>query len=145
MSLTGTFKPAASAPPVLKAPSKARNKRETPFSIRLTEAERARLASEAAGAPLGSYIKAKALGGPPLRSRRCRLTIQDRASLSQVLALLGRSHVASNLNQLARLAHIGALPLDSETVAGINEAILFVRELRGLLLTALGLKPDGQP
>ena len=93
--------------------------------------------------PLGSYIKAKALGGPLLRSRRCGLAIHDRASLSRVLALFGRSHIASNLNQLARLAHVGALPLDLKTIADLNESILFIRELRGLLLAALGLKPEG--
>ena len=97
---------------------------------------------EAAGTPLGSYIKAKALGGPPLRSRRCGLAIQDRTNLSRALALLGRSHLPGNLNQLAKLAHMGSLPLDPKTIADLNESVLFVRELRGLLLAALGLKPE---
>jgi hypothetical protein len=37
-------------------------RRRAPFSLRLSEAERVRLADEARGAPLGAYIKAKVLG-----------------------------------------------------------------------------------
>ena len=46
------------------------SKRPAPFSIRLTQNERERLVREAAGAPLGTYIKAKALGDKPIRMRR---------------------------------------------------------------------------
>jgi hypothetical protein len=138
MSLTSSFDPAATGP--LIAPA-IREKRPAPFSIRLSEPERTRLAMEAAGAPLGAYIKAKALG-EPLRSRRSSLPVQDRRALAQALALLGRSRLANNLNQLAHSANIGALPLDAETVADLHACIKEVRELRRVLLQALGLKPE---
>jgi len=79
-------------------------RRPAPFSLRLTPEERARLEAEAGGVPLGTYIKAKALGGPALR--RAGL-IEDRQALSQALALLGKTHYANNLNQLAHLANMG--------------------------------------
>lgn len=114
-----------------------------PFSIRLSAEERTRLVSEAAGAPLGTYIKAKALGAPlPSRVRRTGVSIEDRQALARVLALLGGSRLASNLNQLARLANSGALPLDPETGAELLDAVSIIREIRLLLLIALGMKDD---
>ena len=66
MSLSGTFNQTTeiAAPPLTQA--RKPRKRPSPFSIRLTEDERTRLVVEAAGAPLGAYIKAKVLGAPPL-------------------------------------------------------------------------------
>jgi hypothetical protein len=122
-----------------------RRVRPAPFSLRLTEAERARLTAEAKGAPLGAYIKAKALGEPPLRLRRSGLPVEDRQALGQALALLGRSHTANNLNQLAHAANIGALAMTPETEAELREALADVRAMRGLLMTALGLKPEAGP
>ena len=61
MSLIGSF--SVSAAFVEPAPAaKAKRKRPAPFAIRLSADERTRLEREAAGAPLGTYIKAKALG-----------------------------------------------------------------------------------
>lgn len=140
MSVMESFSAAAAAP------GNPRSKRQAPFSIRLTPSERARLAMEAAGAPLGSYIKAKLLGeGVPVRLRRSGLPVEDRKALGQVLAALGSSRIASNLNQLAHLAHVGALPISPEIEAELAEAVQYLRELRRLLLAALGLKPEGAP
>jgi len=117
-------------------------KRPAPFSIRLSAEERARLAVEAAGAPLGAYIKAKALGSAPLRMRRSGLSIQDRTALAQALALLGRSRLSNNLNQLAYLGNIGSLPMTPETETELQAALHDVRDIRRLLITALGLKAE---
>jgi len=137
MSFVDTFSAAAAAQ------GKPRSKRQAPFSLRLTPSERARLAVEAAGAPLGSYIKAKVLGDAvPVRLRRSGLPVEDRKALGQVLAALGSSRIASNLNQLAHLAHIGALPVSPEIEGELREAVQYLRELRRLLLTALGLKGE---
>lgn len=116
-----------------------RTKRLPPFSLRLSASERVRLIGEAAGIPLGTYIRAKLLGEtPPSRVRRSGLAIKDRKALAQLLAALGRSRLASNLNQLAHLAHIGALPLNPEVEAELVLALRDIRELRRLLLVALG-------
>jgi hypothetical protein len=129
--------------PVPPAP---RSKRVAPFSLRLNETERDRLTQEARGAPLGSYIKAKVLGdAPPLRLRRSGLAVEDRQALAKALALLGKSRLASNLNQLAHLAHVGALPATPEIEAELSEALADIREIRRLVMLALGLKPGGSP
>ncbi len=120
-------------------------KRPSPFCIRLTEAQRARLQLEAAGAPLGAYIKAKALNEPPLRMRRSGHSVEDREALARALALLGKSRIASNLNQLAYAANIGSLPMTPETEEFLLESLRDVRAIRLLLMKALGMKPGGSP
>lgn len=146
MSLTGTFTPTATVSNGETARAKPKTKRLAPFSIRLSEAERARLIAEAKGAPLGTYIKAKLVGAPMLvHTRRTGLAVEDRQALAQALALLGRSRLASNLNQLAHLANVGALPVDQQTEAELAEAVCAIRDIRNLLVFALGLKPEGRP
>ena len=70
----------------------------------------------------------------------CRLKI---AALAKALALLGQSHLSSNLNQLAYLANTGSLPLTPETEAQLQEAYAVICEIRALLLQALGQNAGG--
>lgn len=141
MSLDGTFNHTTQGNSE-RPSAKERRTRPAPFSLRLNENERARLAEEAKGAPLGAYIKAKALGGPPLRVRRSGLPVEDRQALAQALALLGRSRISSNLNQLAYAVNIGSLPVTPETEAELAAALRDVREVRRLLVAALGLEGE---
>ena len=144
MSVSSTFN-IASADARVSA-GRRRKRRPSPFSLRLTEAERARLAVEAAGAPLGTYIKAKVLGeARPSRMSRTGLPVRDKRALGQALALRGRSRLASNLNQLAFAANIGALDLNHATASRLAEALDDVRAIRLMLLTALGLKAETAP
>jgi len=125
---------------------KPRNKRPAPFSIRLSQEERARLAVEAAGAPLGAYIKTKLCGTMPLESNRRKvLTIKDREALAKALALLGRTHFSNNLNQIAHAVNMGILPVTPETEAELRAALSAVLEIRSLLMTALGHKVGKTP
>lgn len=143
MSLGEAFNPVVDGQVYRKAARKPKKKRPAPFSLRLSAEERARLAMEAAGAPLGAYIKAKVLGdAPPIRTRRTGLAVEDRMALAQVLALLGRSRLSNNLNQLAHTVNIGALPMTPETEAELFAALGDVRDLRRLLLAALGFKSE---
>ena len=88
---------------------------------------------------LGSYIKAKALGGGPLTRATA---VEDRRALSQALALLGQSRVASNLNQIAHAANLGSLVFNPEEQAALQEALSHVAEIRQLLLKATGLRKE---
>lgn len=143
MSLTGTFNPATLPTVEAGKPQKDKKKKAPPFSLWLSPADRARLAMEAAGAPLGVYIKEKLFAGEPVRRRQAGNAIQDRQALAQVLAMLGRSRIASNLNQLAHAVNVGVLPVTPETEDELLGALRDVRAMRRLLLTALGLKPEG--
>lgn len=123
-----------------------RHSRPAPFCLRLSREDRARLEAEAKGTPLGTYIKAKVLGdAAPPRIRRSGMAVADQAALAKALALLGQSRMASNLNQLARLANSGALPLTPETEEELRSSLRAIRELRDLLVTALGLLPERAP
>lgn len=123
----------------------APRKRPAPFSIRLSEADRARLSLEAAGAPLGAYIKSKLLDGMPEgRKRRKVLTIEDREALARALALLGRSDLLRSLQDMARAAEIGALALTPETESELRAAIAAVQEIRFAILDALGHRAGGR-
>lgn len=139
MSLTASFIS------VTTVESEKRSKRPAPFSLRLTAEERAKLMEEAAGIPLGSYIKAKIIAGKPIRTRRTGLAVEDRQALGQALAFLGRSRLANNLNQIAHAVNTGSLPATPETEAELMAALNEVFKIRRLLMQALGLKTEDQP
>ena len=71
--------------------------------------------------------------------------MQDREALAQALALLGRSHLSSNLNQIAHAVNIGVLPVTPETEAELVGAVPDVRLMRRLLFSALGYRSEDQP
>ncbi|MCK0197718.1 hypothetical protein MWN34_12425 [Ancylobacter sp. 6x-1] len=121
-----------------------RQPRPAPLSIRLTFAERAALVERAAGHPLGAYIKAT-LFEQPERLRARRSSVHDDQALGQVLALLGRSHLANNLNQLAKAANMGVLPVTPELEDELQVACAEIHEMRALLLKALGIAVQNSP
>ena len=139
MSIVPRFEAAASK----STQRTSKKKRPSPFSIRLSDVERSQLLAEAKGAPLGAYVKAKALG-TPLRLRRAGYSIEDRQALAKALALLGNGELANSLNELAHAVSIGVLPVTPETEAALLEALDSVRDLRRLLVRALGLKEGDQ-
>lgn len=114
-----------------------------PFSLRLSVEERAKLETAAAGMPLGSYIKAKLFDGD-LSPRRTRgsAPVKDHAALAQILGMLGNMRLASNLNQLARSANIGTLPLTPEVEEELALACAAVIAMRAELLRALGYEAE---
>lgn len=131
---------ASSAAPTVRA----HRKKPAPFSLRLSEDERAQLKAEANGEPLGAYIRSRLLGPKAVKRRGARPRIKDYEKLAMVLAALGRSHLASNLNQLAKAANTGTLPVTLEVVQELLEACEHVREMREALITALGVKPEDE-
>jgi hypothetical protein len=112
--------------------------RPAPFPIRFTEAEKAALKARAGEQPLGAYIRAKALDGLTEARRKRRTPVRDADALGRVLALLGQSRIANNLNQLAKSANMGSLPVTDEVEADLRDACALVGEVRSLLMQALG-------
>lgn len=117
-----------------------------PFSIRLTDAEKSLLLARAGRVPLGTYIRDALLSGDAQAKRRRIVNpVADHAALARVLAALGQSRLANNLNQLAKAVNIGALPITPETEAEIADACRAVSAMRGDLVRALGLVEGGGP
>lgn len=92
---------------------------------------------------LGGYIQSRLFdsGSPPPR-RRSKNPVKDQKALAQALGLLGQSRISSNLNQLARSANMGSLPVTPDTEAALMKALDEVHEIRRLLIEALNLEVD---
>lgn len=121
-------------------------KRDAPFSLRLTFEERARLRQAAGDLPISAYIKSLLFADDaPVYRSRGKTPVKDHKALAEVLACLGASRIASNLNQIARAANSGSFYFDRETKAQISAACGDVQVMRQLLMEALGMKLNGEP
>ncbi len=115
-----------------------------PFSLRLTFDERAKLEKQAAGMPLGAYIRKQVFGKDATpRKTRGKHPVKDHVALGRVLGALGQSRLSSNVNQLARAVNTGSLPVTPDTEQSIIEACEAIEVIRIELLRALGTEPGG--
>ncbi|QFT63779.1 Bacterial mobilization protein (MobC) [Roseivivax sp. THAF30] len=121
-----------------------KRKRAAPFSIRLTDEERDAVQARAGTMPVGAYIKSVVLAddAPKYRKRR-KLADEDQRLLAHILARLGESRTANNLNQIAKHLNQGTLVLDEELEADLKCACAEVAWIRATLIEALGLKGRG--
>ena len=110
-----------------------------PFSIRLTDGERAALQAKAGRVPLGAYVRKVLLGEHVAYRDAIGLAPRtDAALLARMLAMLGESDLSGSLNTLARHADAGALIGDEATVERLHRACDALVAMRLLLLHALG-------
>jgi hypothetical protein len=115
-----------------------------PLSVRFSETEKSRLMALAGNKPLGLFIRERVLDGQA-EARRVRTgPVRDSDALGRLLGLLGQSRLANNLNQLAKAANLGALPVTAELETELQQACAEVFEMRRLLLNALGIQIMGQ-
>ncbi len=113
----------------------------SPFCLRLTDIERERLERDAAGLSLGAYIRSRIFDDQACpRRTRGKFPVKDHQMLSQVLGELGRSRIPNNLNQIAKAIHTGSFELTPEISAIILEASADIREIRKMIMAALGLE-----
>lgn len=114
-----------------------------PVSLRMTFEEKAKLEKAAAGMSLAAYIRWRLFEPdmPPPRTRG-NFPVKDHQALSQVLGLLGQSRLANNLNQLARAANSGSLPVTPDTEGALVAAVNEVKQMREMLIKALDLKVE---
>lgn len=132
--------------PQLQTPfnSSARSKRESkyppPYSIRFTWDERERLEQLAGRQTWSAVIRDRLFGdsATPRRKPPRKPSVNDEA-LAKALGELGQSRLAANLNQLAKAANQGALPVTPELVVELEDACHAVRAMRSDLMFALGL------
>ena len=101
--------------------------------------ERGRLEELAAGMTLSAYVRACVFAeDTKLRKKRPSDKVEEKKAAAEALALLGQSRIASNLNQLAYHANIGALIVGEDEKAQIAEANAHLATIRALLMEALG-------
>ena len=119
-----------------KPPKRA--KAVSPLTIRLTVSERAQLEELAAGMTLSTYVRACLFESEEKRRKRRPLaTVSDKQAIAEVLALLGQSRIANNLNQLAYQANVGELEMREAETQQIAEAYVYIGQMRQLLVRAL--------
>ena len=117
----------------------------SPFSIRFTEDERKLLDERRGGRSLGAYIRGRLFGDEVPKQRvKTRKPSHDHKLLAQLLSQLMRSNLGNNLNQIAKAAHMGALPLDDDLQADLRVACEEIGLMRSCLITALGLSDSAQ-
>lgn len=120
-----------------------------PFSMRFTEDERRALEMAADGRPLAAYIRwlifKEDMPELPKRRTREQLANPDRQELAKLLGTLGKSRISQNINQLAKAANSGSLPVNHEVIEELNDACRAIRFVRETLIKAIGLKPQREP
>lgn len=126
----------------VKPVARDKPKAAAPFSIRFTREERDRLQAEAGQQPLGAYIRSRLLGETADKRRRSRRPRIDQEATARLLAELGKSRLASNMNQLAKAANTGTLDLGPEVAREIRAACAAITDMRAALIAALGVKPE---
>ncbi|WP_321530297.1 plasmid mobilization relaxosome protein MobC [uncultured Desulfuromonas sp.] len=128
------------SPPIIDA-----QRYPQPFSLRLSKREREELKEMAAGEPIGRFIRDAIFknGHRPCYSRKP--TVADQKALAKLLGMLGHSRIANNINQLAKAANSGSLPINKDVIDGLNDAVHNIKWMRDTLITALGLKPLSTP
>lgn len=118
-------------------------RRIAPFSLRLSFEERERLEKLAAGESLSSFIKRHVFIGTAAPTKRGKAPVKDHKALGQLLALLGSSRLPQNMNQLAKAAHMGTLPLPDDVERDLKRACADIAAMRLLMMKALGIRiPD---
>lgn len=123
-------------------PTRTRAKNPPPFSLRLSADEKAELVRQAGKTPLGAYIRSRLLGDTAAPRRTYRQPVADEQALARLLSELGKARLSSNLNQLAKAANTGSLPVGPDTERALVEACEDVRRMRHALIAALGLRSD---
>lgn len=121
-----------------------RGKAIAPLSLRLTPAERKELELAAKGQSLSAYMRAKLFSdsdnGIVFRETD-RLSERARQQLlARILAELGRSDLSRSMAEFAESARLGVLPLTPDVLAEIHSACAHIRDLRRILIGALGLR-----
>ncbi|MCG3267170.1 hypothetical protein Yoon_05485 [Yoonia sp. I 8.24] len=92
--------------------------------------------------PLASYIKSVVLASEaPTYRKRQKPPVAEQQLLAQVLAKLGQTRTANNLNQIAKGLNQGTLIIDEELEVDLNTAIAEIAWMRVTLMKALGIKP----
>jgi hypothetical protein len=91
--------------------------------------------------PKGAYIKSVIFAddAPTYRKRR-QAPSAEQQLLAAVLARLGQTKHANNLNQIAKHLNLGTLVLDEELAADINAALADIAWMRTKLMEALGVQ-----
>lgn len=123
------------------ASSSKRTRREIGelYSFRLTPSEKTRLKEKAGRLPVSVYIRQCTLGEDAAPRRKLHHPSVNQKAIAQLLGVLGQSRLASNMNQIAKAANMGALPVTDDLMVELTQACADIAAMRQGLITALGI------
>lgn len=99
----------------------------------------------AEGVSISAFVRKCVFGETATpRKVRARVPVKDEKALAEILARLGASKMANNLNQIAYQANCGSLLMDQQTEEEIRVACAQIVWMRVQLIEALGLKAKGE-
>ncbi len=122
--------------------NKPKRRYTPPFSMRLSKNERDFLDKHSGSQSWAAYIRERVFGQKAEKRRKVKKPTVDSAMLALVLSELGQSRLASNINQLAKAANMGALDITPEIEKEIETACQEIQTMRALLIAALGVVPE---
>lgn len=126
----------AKANPPAETPQKT-----SPVCVRFTAEERELLLRSAGSRSVSAYVREATLGAANTTKRRAKAPPKiDHEVLGRLLGALGQSRLAQNMNQLAKMANMGALPLTPDVVMDLRDACADISAMREALLSGLGFK-----
>ena len=114
-----------------------------PYSMRFTWDERDRLSNMAGNRSWAALIRERVFGDDVSKRRKTRHTTINQQAIARLGAILGKTRIPNNLNQLSKAANSGCLVMDEDTKRLLNEACIHVADMRQLLIAALGIKDQG--
>ncbi|MCU7938358.1 MAG: MobC family plasmid mobilization relaxosome protein [gamma proteobacterium symbiont of Bathyaustriella thionipta] len=128
-----------------KTPNNQQGKKTTkypaPFCMRFTRDERKTLELAAGDRPLAAYIRWLIFKEEiPVTRTRGKKPVKDHKEIARLLAEFGKSRIANNINQLAKAANSGSLPVNVDVLKALNDASRSVHWIRQTLIKALGLQ-----
>lgn len=115
----------------------------SPFSLRLTFDERAKLDTMAKGKPLGLFIRTKLFEGSTFKSRD--LKAENNRANAQILGLLGQSEFTKNVTELASAARSGSLDINPDTEKLMITALEQLILMKELLLKEMKIRSGDRP
>ena len=119
--------------------NKTKRRYTPPFSMRLSKSERDFLDEHSGSQSWAAYIRGCVFGQQAEKRRKVKKPTVDSAMLALALSELGQSRLASNINQLAKAANMGALDVTPEIEQEIEQACREIQTMRALLIAALGV------
>lgn len=122
----------------MSAPSE---KAEIVITFRVTRSEFEKIERDRAHTSRSEHCRHAVAGYvKPQQRVRVRVPVKDHQALAKVLALIGDLRWSSNINQLARASNSGSLPVTPDTERALQLASRYLKEIRDLVLAALGFK-----
>lgn len=123
-----------------------RRKRTPPVSIRFSDDERQLLTSYAGDKPLSSYVRDYVMRAHNGKTqKRNRISTADPKQSAQLLGMLGRSELTSQLREILNRADHDTFFLDRNTEAQLRKACAEIIDMRQMLMKGLGLRNDASP